>query len=92
MKWGSYNQEDPSIADWLVYVNATGTEMQDLKLTDTLGPGHELITDSVVLEEAVFEDGYAPTNIKPQIYLTLKLMQQRLDLQLSFQTVQKVIF
>ncbi|WP_283746600.1 SpaA isopeptide-forming pilin-related protein [Bacillus mycoides] len=65
LKWGSYNQEDSSIADWLVYVNATGTEMQDLKLTDTLGPGHELITDSVVLEEAVFEDGYAPTNVKP---------------------------
>ncbi|MDA1603059.1 SpaA isopeptide-forming pilin-related protein [Bacillus cereus] len=65
MKWGSYNQEDPSIADWTVYVNATGTEMQDLKLTDTLGPGHELITNSLVLEEAVFEDGYAPTNVKP---------------------------
>ncbi|WP_434683685.1 isopeptide-forming domain-containing fimbrial protein [Bacillus cereus group sp. Sample44] len=73
LKWGSYNQEDPSIADWLVYVNATGTEMQDLKLTDTLGPGHELITDSVVLEEAVFEDGYAPTNIKPADLSNIKI-------------------
>ena len=92
MKWGSYNQEDPSIADWLVYVNATGTEMQDLKLTDTLGPGHELITDSVVLEEAVFEDGYAPTNIKPADLSNIKINATKAGLQLSFQTVQKVIF
>ncbi|MGQ0422580.1 Ig-like domain-containing protein, partial [Bacillus sp. HC-Mk] len=27
LKWGSYNQEDPSIADWLVYVNATGNSI-----------------------------------------------------------------
>ncbi|HHT7225406.1 TPA: SpaA isopeptide-forming pilin-related protein [Bacillus cereus] len=84
LKWGSYNQEDPSIADWLVYVNATGTEMQDLKLTDTLGPGHELITDSVVLEEAVFEDGYAPTNIKPADLSNIKINATKTGFTIEF--------
>ncbi|HDR8140256.1 TPA: isopeptide-forming domain-containing fimbrial protein [Bacillus cereus] len=84
LKWGSYNQEDPSIADWLVYVNATGTEMQDLKLTDTLGPGHELITDSVVLEEAVFEDGYAPTNIKPANLSNIKINATKTGFTIEF--------
>ncbi len=84
LKWGSYNQEDPSIADWLVYVNATGTEMQDLKLTDTLGPGHELITDSVVLEEAVFEDGYAPTNIKPADLSNIKINATKAGFTIEF--------
>ncbi|SCA98137.1 LPXTG-domain-containing protein cell wall anchor domain [Bacillus mycoides] len=84
LKWGSYNQEDPSIADWLVYVNATGTEMQDLKLTDTLGPGHELITDSVVLEEAVFEDGYAPTNIKPADLSKIKINATKTGFTIEF--------
>ncbi|MEH7044039.1 SpaA isopeptide-forming pilin-related protein [Bacillus thuringiensis] len=84
LKWGSYNQEDPSIADWLVYVNATGTEMQDLKLTDTLGPGHELITDSVVLEEAVFEDGYAPTNIKPADLSNIKINATKTGFKIEF--------
>ncbi|MDA1553416.1 SpaA isopeptide-forming pilin-related protein [Bacillus cereus] len=84
LKWGSYNQEDPSIADWLVYVNATGTEMQDLKLTDTLGPGHELITDSVVLEEAVFEDGYAPTNIKPANLSNIKINATKAGFTIEF--------
>ncbi|HDX9611559.1 TPA: collagen binding domain-containing protein [Bacillus toyonensis] len=84
LKWGSYNQEDPSIADWLVYVNATGTEMQDLKLTDTLGPGHELITDSVVLEEAVFEDGYAPTNIKPADLSNIKINATKAGFTIGF--------
>ncbi|CGG00682.1 LPXTG cell wall surface protein [Streptococcus pneumoniae] len=84
LKWGSYNQEDPSIADWLVYVNATGTEMQDLKLTDTLGPGHELITDSVVLEEAVFEDGYAPTNIKPADLSNIKINAKKAGFTIEF--------
>ncbi|MGE7889304.1 SpaA isopeptide-forming pilin-related protein, partial [Bacillus cereus] len=84
LKWGSYNQEDPSIADWLVYVNATGTEMQDLKLTDTLGPGHELITDSVVLEEAVFEDGYAPTNIKPADLSKIKINAAKTGFTIEF--------
>ncbi|OTW93631.1 adhesin [Bacillus thuringiensis serovar cameroun] len=84
LKWGSYNQEDPSIADWLVYVNATGTEMQDLKLTDTLGPGHELITDSVVLEEAVFEDGYAPTNIKPADLSNIKINATKAGFTMEF--------
>ncbi|WP_142674048.1 SpaA isopeptide-forming pilin-related protein [Bacillus sp. SRB_331] len=84
LKWGSYNQEDPSIAEWLVYVNATGTEMQDLKLTDTLGPGHELITDSVVLEEAVFEDGYAPTNIKPADLSEIKINATKTGFTIDF--------
>ncbi|MCQ6335848.1 MULTISPECIES: SpaA isopeptide-forming pilin-related protein [Bacillus cereus group] len=84
LKWGSYNQENPSIADWLVYVNATGTEMQDLKLTDTLGPGHELITDSVVLEEAVFEDGYAPTNIKPADLSNIKINATKTGFTIEF--------
>ncbi|WP_259416984.1 SpaA isopeptide-forming pilin-related protein [Bacillus toyonensis] len=84
LKWGSYNQENPSIADWLVYVNATGTEMQDLKLTDTLGPGHELITDSVVLEEAVFEDGYAPTNIKPADLSNIKINATKAGFTIEF--------
>ncbi|MGG5789692.1 SpaA isopeptide-forming pilin-related protein, partial [Bacillus pretiosus] len=84
LKWGSYNQEDPSIADWLVYVNATGTEMQDLKLTDTLGPGHELITDSLVLEEAVFEDGYAPTNIKPADLSKIKINATKTGFTIEF--------
>ena len=84
LKWGSYNQEDPSIADWLVYVNATGTEMQDLKLTDTLGPGHELITDSVLLEEAVFEDGYAPTNIKPANLSNIKINATKTGFTIEF--------
>ncbi|MES5887409.1 MULTISPECIES: SpaA isopeptide-forming pilin-related protein [unclassified Bacillus cereus group] len=84
LKWGSYNQEDPSIADWLVYVNATGTEMQDLKLTDTLGPGHELITDSVVLEEAVFEGGYAPTNIKPADLSNIKINATKTGFTIEF--------
>ncbi|MCU5443768.1 SpaA isopeptide-forming pilin-related protein [Bacillus cereus] len=84
LKWGSYNQEDPSIADWLVYVNATGTEMQDLKLTDTLGPGHELITDSVVLEEAVFEDGYVPTNIKPADLSNIKINATKTGFTIEF--------
>ncbi|MED2182195.1 SpaA isopeptide-forming pilin-related protein, partial [Bacillus wiedmannii] len=84
LKWGSYNQEDPSIADWLVYVNATGTEMQDLKLTDTLGPGHELITDSLVLEEAVFEDGYAPTNIKPADLSKIKISATKTGFKIEF--------
>ncbi|MFC9446118.1 SpaA isopeptide-forming pilin-related protein [Bacillus cereus] len=84
LKWGSYNQEDPSIADWLVYVNATGTEMQNLKLTDTLGPGHELITDSVVLEEAVFEDGYAPTNIKPADLSKIKINAAKTGFTIEF--------
>ncbi|TXR65180.1 adhesin [Bacillus sp. AY18-3] len=84
LKWGSYNQEDPSIADWLVYVNATGTEMQDLKLTDTLGPGHELITDSLVLEEAVFEDGYAPTNIKPADLSKIKIKATKTGFTIEF--------
>ncbi|HHL0974168.1 TPA: SpaA isopeptide-forming pilin-related protein [Bacillus cereus] len=84
LKWGSYNQEDPSIADWLVYVNATGTEMQDLKLTDTLGPGHELITDSVVLEEAVFEDGYAPTNIKAADLSNIKINATKAGFTIEF--------
>ncbi|PTC15326.1 SpaA isopeptide-forming pilin-related protein [Bacillus wiedmannii] len=84
LKWGSYNQEDPSIADWLVYVNATGTEMQDLKLTDTLGPGHELITNSLVLEEAVFEDGYAPTNIKPADLSKIKINATKTGFTIEF--------
>ncbi|PEU25948.1 adhesin [Bacillus wiedmannii] len=84
LKWGSYNQEDPSIADWLVYVNATGTEMQDLKLTDTLGPGHELITNSLVLEEAVFEDGYAPTNIKPADLSKIKINATKTGFTIDF--------
>ncbi|OOR11936.1 adhesin [Bacillus cereus] len=84
LKWGSYNQEDPSIADWMVYVNATGTEMQDLKLTDTLGPGHELITDSVVLEEAVFEDGYAATNIKPADLSKIKINTTKTGFTIEF--------
>ncbi|PGE62715.1 adhesin [Bacillus wiedmannii] len=84
LKWGSYNQEDPSIADWLVYVNATGTEMQDLKLTDTLGSGHELITDSLVLEEAVFEDGYAPTNIKPADLSKIKINATKTGFTIEF--------
>ncbi len=84
LKWGSYNQEDPSIADWLVYVNATGTEMQDLKLTDTLGPGHELITDSIVLEEAVFEDGYAATNIKPADLSKIKINATKTGFTIEF--------
>ncbi|SCV18773.1 Collagen adhesion protein [Bacillus cereus] len=84
MKWGSYNQEDPSIADWTVYVNATGTEMQDLKLTDTLGPGHELITDSLVLEEAVFEDGYAATNIKPADLSKIKINAMKTGFTIEF--------
>ncbi|MFP3411504.1 SpaA isopeptide-forming pilin-related protein [Bacillus sp. SIMBA_074] len=84
LKWGSYNQEDPSIAEWLVYVNATGTEMQDLKLTDTLGPGHELITDSVVLEEAVFEDGYAPTNVKPADLSKIKINATKTGFTIEF--------
>ncbi|MGN5652210.1 SpaA isopeptide-forming pilin-related protein [Bacillus sp. Brlt_9] len=84
LKWGSYNQEDPSIADWLVYVNATGTEMQDLKLTDTLGPGHELITDSLVLEEAVFEDGYAATNIKPADLSKIKINATKAGFTIEF--------
>ncbi|OWT47612.1 SpaA isopeptide-forming pilin-related protein, partial [Bacillus sp. K2I17] len=84
LKWGSYNQEDPSIADWLVYVNATGTEMQDLKLTDTLGPGHELITDSLVLEEAVFEDGYAPTNIKQADLSKIKINATKTGFTIEF--------
>ncbi|MED4682669.1 SpaA isopeptide-forming pilin-related protein, partial [Bacillus mycoides] len=84
LKWGSYNQEDPSIADWMVYVNATGTEMQDLKLTDTLGPGHELITDSVVLEEAVFEDGYAPTNVKPADLSKIKINTTKTGFTIEF--------
>ncbi|MFV1453980.1 SpaA isopeptide-forming pilin-related protein [Bacillus mycoides] len=84
LKWGSYNQEDPSIADWTVYVNATGTEMQDLKLTDTLGPGHELITDSVVLEEAVFEDGYAATNIKPADLSKIKINTTKTGFTIEF--------
>ncbi|MGQ7876754.1 SpaA isopeptide-forming pilin-related protein [Bacillus sp. 1A] len=84
LKWGSYNQEDPSIADWLVYVNATGTEMQDLKLTDTLGPGHELITDSLVLEEAVFEDGYAPTNVKPADLSKIKINATKTGFTIEF--------
>ncbi|HDR4727451.1 TPA: isopeptide-forming domain-containing fimbrial protein, partial [Bacillus cereus] len=84
LKWGSYNQENPSIADWLVYVNATGTEMQDLKLTDTLGPGHELITDSVVLEEAVFEDGYAPTNVKPADLSNIKINATKAGFTIEF--------
>ncbi|MFA2809001.1 SpaA isopeptide-forming pilin-related protein [Bacillus mycoides] len=84
LKWGSYNQEDPSIADWTVYVNATGTEMQDLKLTDTLGPGHELITDSVVLEEAVFEDGYAPTNVKPADLSEIKINATKTGFTIEF--------
>nr|WP_270342032.1 SpaA isopeptide-forming pilin-related protein [Bacillus mobilis] len=84
LKWGSYNQEDPSIADWTVYVNATGTEMQDLKLTDTLGPGHELITDSLVLEEAVFEDGYAATNIKPADLSKIKINAMKTGFTIEF--------
>ncbi|WP_419762246.1 SpaA isopeptide-forming pilin-related protein [Bacillus mycoides] len=84
LKWGSYNQEDPSIADWLVYVNATGTEMQDLKLTDTLGPGHELITDSVVLEEAVFEDGYVPTNTEPADLSKIKINATKTGFTIEF--------
>ncbi|MGG0152473.1 SpaA isopeptide-forming pilin-related protein [Bacillus mycoides] len=84
LKWGSYNQEDPSIAEWLVYVNATGTEMQDLKLTDTLGPGHELIKDSVVLEEAVFEDGYAPTNVKPADLSKIKINATKAGFTIEF--------
>ncbi|MGG3447156.1 SpaA isopeptide-forming pilin-related protein [Bacillus nitratireducens] len=84
LKWGSYNQEDPSIADWTVYVNATGTEMQDLKLTDTLGPGHELITDSLVLEEAVFEDGYAATNIKPADLSKIKINTTKAGFTIEF--------
>ncbi|MDJ1475498.1 SpaA isopeptide-forming pilin-related protein [Bacillus sp. LS15-K4] len=84
LKWGSYNQEDPSIADWMVYVNATGTEMQDLKLTDTLGPGHELITDSLVLEEAVFEDGYAATNIKPADLSKIKINAMKTGFTIEF--------
>ncbi|PHF11811.1 SpaA isopeptide-forming pilin-related protein [Bacillus wiedmannii] len=84
LKWGSYNQEDPSIADWLVYVNATGTEMQDLKLTDTLGPGHELITNSLVLEEAVFEDGYAPTNVKPADLSKIKINATKTGFTIEF--------
>ncbi|PRT21081.1 SpaA isopeptide-forming pilin-related protein [Bacillus wiedmannii] len=84
LKWGSYNQEDPSIADWLVYVNAIGTEMQDLKLTDTLGPGHELITNSLVLEEAVFEDGYAPTNIKPADLSKIKINATKTGFTIEF--------
>ncbi|WP_088057542.1 SpaA isopeptide-forming pilin-related protein [Bacillus wiedmannii] len=84
MKWGSYNQEDPSIADWTVYVNATGTEMQDLKLTDTLGPGHELITNSLVLEEAVFEDGYAPTNVKPADLSKIKINATKTGFKIEF--------
>ncbi|WP_141541581.1 SpaA isopeptide-forming pilin-related protein, partial [Bacillus wiedmannii] len=84
LKWGSYNQEDPSIADWTVYVNATGTEMQDLKLTDTLGPGHELITNSLVLEEAVFEDGYAPTNVKPADLSKIKINAMKTGFTIEF--------
>ncbi|KAA0758565.1 isopeptide-forming domain-containing fimbrial protein, partial [Bacillus sp. AR2-1] len=84
LKWGSYNQEDPSIADWTVYVNATGTEMQDLKLTDTLGPGHELITNSLVLEEAVFEDGYAPTNVKPADLSKIKINATKTGFKIEF--------
>ncbi|WHY30234.1 SpaA isopeptide-forming pilin-related protein [Bacillus wiedmannii] len=84
LKWGSYNQEDPSIADWTVYVNATGTEMQDLKLTDTLGPGHELITDSLVLEEAIFEDGYAVTNIKPADLSKIKINATKTGFTIEF--------
>ncbi|MES5953746.1 SpaA isopeptide-forming pilin-related protein [Bacillus fungorum] len=84
LKWGSYNQEDPSIADWTVYVNATGTEMQDLKLTDTLGPGHELITDSLVLEEAVFEDDYAVTNIKPADLSKIKINAAKTGFTIEF--------
>ncbi|MRS25509.1 isopeptide-forming domain-containing fimbrial protein [Bacillus sp. RIT694] len=84
LKWGSYNQEDPSIADWTVYVNATGTEMQDLKLTDTLGPGHELITNSLVLEEAVFEDGYAPANVKPADLSKIKINATKTGFKIEF--------
>ena len=84
LKWGSYNQEDPSIADWTVYVNATGTEMQDLKLTDTLGPGHELITESLVLEEAVFEDDYAVTNIKPADLSKIKINAAKTGFTIEF--------
>ncbi|HDR7654927.1 TPA: collagen binding domain-containing protein [Bacillus wiedmannii] len=84
LKWGSYNQEDPSIADWTVYVNATGTEMQDLKLTDTLGPGHELITDSLILEEAVFEDGYAATNVKPADLSKIKINAMKTGFTIEF--------
>ncbi|MGN4770651.1 SpaA isopeptide-forming pilin-related protein, partial [Bacillus cereus group sp. MYBK216-2] len=84
LKWGSYNSGDPSIADWLVYVNATEMEMQDLKLTDTLGPGHELITDSLVLEEAVFEDGYAATNIKPADLSIVKINVMKTEFTIEF--------
>ncbi|PEU12529.1 isopeptide-forming domain-containing fimbrial protein, partial [Bacillus sp. AFS019443] len=63
IKWGYYN-EDGTVADWNVYVNATGTEMKEPKISDELGPGHELIPESIVLQEAVFEDGYAPKDIK----------------------------
>ncbi|MCU4836481.1 SpaA isopeptide-forming pilin-related protein, partial [Bacillus cereus] len=84
LKWGSYNSGDPSIADWLVYVNATETEMQDLKLTDTLGPGHELITDSLVLEEAVFEDGYAATNIKSADLSKVKINVMKTEFTIEF--------
>ncbi|EJR80160.1 SpaA isopeptide-forming pilin-related protein, partial [Bacillus cereus] len=84
LKWGSYNSGDPSIADWLVYVNATEMEMQDLKLTDTLGPGHELITNSLVLEEAVFEDGYAATNIKPADLSNIKINATKTGFTIEF--------
>ncbi|MGH0430726.1 SpaA isopeptide-forming pilin-related protein, partial [Bacillus hominis] len=84
LKWGNYNKEDPSIAEWLVYVNATGTEIQDSKLTDILGPGHELITDSIVLEEAVFEDDYVPTEVKPADLSKIKINATKAGFTIEF--------
>ena len=65
LKWGRYDSNDPSIAEWTVYINATGIEMKNLKVTDTLGPGHELMKESIKLEEVTFKENYQPENMRP---------------------------